>query len=921
MKTQRMILSVLLLAGLLMLPLPASRASQALGTVFDFTANAAYASWQSGAGTLPFPGTSGDARGMAQLDSAPVLEDGTVAAPGLLMVPQDRYNGYLQGIYPEFLVQKGDRFQTIVNCAYGATGCYVTFRLDILTAGGAPRILWQWKEKHEGRYYAADLDLSALAGQKVRFVLTLLATGSASGDRALWVAPRLVRPGNGQTPLPSITPTSTPFSTPPPVTPTSCNRAALVSDLTVRDGTTFAPGAAFTKSWRLKNIGNCTWTKSYALLFYSGEQMSAPTVVTLPWSVAPGQTVDLAVDAVAPLTAGTHRSEWILRSASGALFGAGAIGASPIWLQINVTGSAPASGSGYDFVTNVCAAQWQSGAGVLPCPAASADTRGFALAQSLPALEDGSTSASGLLTVPQNKLNGYIQGIYPAFTVQPGDRFQALVGCEAQASCYVTLRLEYLTPGGAPRIFWQWKEKNDGHTYRVNLDLTSLAGQSLRFVLTTLASGSPIGDRAVWAEPRIVRPGLPVTATAQPSTTGWNTFSNPAYGFQFKTPPGTILNSQSNTAAQLTLPMLSTGTNLTSKTLDLKVVEGLSTCSVALTHGAPGGISQTQNISLNGLNFVKVEGTERGAGQIYQYTAYSTAKGNACLTLMFILRSGQPGFYDPPRPVFDTLLETAIISQVLGTFSWPALAQTSVAQGPYAVFLVPSGGTLIAYAAAGANNPTTAELSSSRKDLYFGNSLNLADGSRWVELRLDDGSSGWVDFQSLTESVTPEQFVADPRPVARIEQLKQAVNAADGELLATLVSPRHGLRISYHGSFGPGLVFMPAQVRGLFSSTESLSWGTRGASGLEAVGTFSDIIRPDLLATLNAAYQLHANDPLHARMYLEPWPGIYQNIPYFAVLKPAATEDSLDWRIWLAGFEYVDGTPYLVSLIQYIWEP
>ncbi len=119
----------------------------------------------------------------------------------------------------------------------------------------------------------------------------------------------------------------------------------------------------------------------------------------------------------------------------------------------------------------------RDGAAALTCfsaPPPEGDARGFALAR--PArLEDDATANPALLTRPQEKYDGYIQGTFPAFTVQPGDRFQATVGCEHNTPCYVTLRLEYLTAGGAPRIFWKWSEKNEGKTYRVDLDLSPLA--------------------------------------------------------------------------------------------------------------------------------------------------------------------------------------------------------------------------------------------------------------------------------------------------------------------------------------------------------------------------------------------------------------------------------------------------------------
>src|SRR5688572_26820454 len=302
--------------------------------IFDFVANAPYAQWKSGAGALPFPGTSGDSRGFAYPVNNPHLEDDSFdSVPGLLTVPQNKFNGYIQAIYPEFHVQQGDRLQTLVNCEFGATDCYVTFRIDYLTSTGAQRTLWSWKEAQDKRFYRADIDLSALAGQKVRFVFMLLSSGFASGDRAIWGSPRIVRTGTTQppappatlTPLPPLPATATPIGQPPPtIQPSGCDKASFVADVTVPDGTIFAPSAAFTKTWRLKNTGSCIWTTSYKLVYYSGDQMSAPTSVNLPWGAVNGQTVDITVNMVAPSTAGAYRGFWILSNASGQLFGIGA---------------------------------------------------------------------------------------------------------------------------------------------------------------------------------------------------------------------------------------------------------------------------------------------------------------------------------------------------------------------------------------------------------------------------------------------------------------------------------------------------------------------------------------------------------------------------------------------------------------------
>jgi hypothetical protein len=138
--------------------------------------------------------------------SNPKLESGvTDPRPGLLTFPQNIQNGYIQGFYPPFKVQNGDRFRSVINCEGGAVNCYVAFRLEYQTGNDPIKIYWgPFLERYEGLFYTVDVDLSPLAGKDVKFILTVLAAGTAAGDRALWVGPHIFRPGS-TTSLPDLT--------------------------------------------------------------------------------------------------------------------------------------------------------------------------------------------------------------------------------------------------------------------------------------------------------------------------------------------------------------------------------------------------------------------------------------------------------------------------------------------------------------------------------------------------------------------------------------------------------------------------------------------------------------------------------------------------------------------------------------------
>jgi len=111
-------------------------------------------------------------------------------------------------------------------------------------------------------------------------------------------------------------------NTPVPTAVSYCDWAAFIKDVSIPDGTLLSPGEVFTKTWRLQNRGTCTWTPDYDVVFYGGAQMSG-TTMQVPGYVAPGQSVDVSVTFTAPSAPGHYEGFWLLRSASGGLFGTG----------------------------------------------------------------------------------------------------------------------------------------------------------------------------------------------------------------------------------------------------------------------------------------------------------------------------------------------------------------------------------------------------------------------------------------------------------------------------------------------------------------------------------------------------------------------------------------------------------------------
>ena len=321
--------------------------------------------------------------------------------------------------------------------------------------------------------------------------------------------------GQGYTPPAgtSVPPVMTP--TPGGGTPSSqaCDRVNFIKDVTIPDNSRQAPGATFVKTWRLENAGTCTWTPDYSLIFVSGDAMGAPASVPLNTSVAPGSTVDVSVTFQAPDSDGSYRSDWKLRNASNLVFGTGSDGTKSFWVQIKV-GAAAASGIVYDFLARADAADWVSGSGdTLDTPLQFGDTSneaiGTARILSSAMLETGAVSGKILLTAPKLGSDGVIAGTYPTYTVQSGDHFKVRLGfILPSGSCgqgRVIFRLAY-KEGDQQHTVQQWGKSCDGKFVVVDLDLSNLKGQTVRFVLEVLADGASKDNWAIWNSARIEHP-------------------------------------------------------------------------------------------------------------------------------------------------------------------------------------------------------------------------------------------------------------------------------------------------------------------------------------------------------------------------------------------------------------------------------
>jgi arginine/lysine/histidine transporter system substrate-binding protein len=141
------------------------------------------------------------------------------------------------------------------------------------------------------------------------------------------------------TPLPAATAIPAAAVTPAPA---ACiDGMAWVADLSLDDKNMTAPpvlqpGQQFSKGWRLRNAGTCDWSPEFSMTYRAGNNPAAKmggSNFKIGKTVAPGQTIDLSANLVAPTAPGVYQGFWQMTNAAGKPFG------ERVWVGIQVPAS------------------------------------------------------------------------------------------------------------------------------------------------------------------------------------------------------------------------------------------------------------------------------------------------------------------------------------------------------------------------------------------------------------------------------------------------------------------------------------------------------------------------------------------------------------------------------------------------------
>lgn len=102
---------------------------------------------------------------------------------------------------------------------------------------------------------------------------------------------------------------------------TACDISQYVADVTIPDGTQMQPGQKFTKTWRVKNAGTCSWSTAYSIVYGGYADKLGGQTTGLTAEVPAGQEAEISIDLIAPTKTGNYVSAWRLANAQNYPFG------------------------------------------------------------------------------------------------------------------------------------------------------------------------------------------------------------------------------------------------------------------------------------------------------------------------------------------------------------------------------------------------------------------------------------------------------------------------------------------------------------------------------------------------------------------------------------------------------------------------
>lgn len=162
--------------------------------VYNLVEEYCEADWSTASGDLPCPGEAGSPEGFVVRLEEAVMEGGRKEnEPGLWTNPEAVEDGRIRGEFPGFKIEKGDVFAALISCLDNSPECSVRMRLQYRIGDGSIQTLAEGTQTYDDEFRKVEVDLSELAGHKVKLILAAETRGDDTDDTAFWLMPRIMR--------------------------------------------------------------------------------------------------------------------------------------------------------------------------------------------------------------------------------------------------------------------------------------------------------------------------------------------------------------------------------------------------------------------------------------------------------------------------------------------------------------------------------------------------------------------------------------------------------------------------------------------------------------------------------------------------------------------------------------------------------
>jgi len=178
----------------------------------------------------------------------------------------------------------------------------------------------------------------------------------------------------------------------------------------------------------------------------------------------------------------------------------------------------------------------------------------------------------------------------------------------------------------------------------------------------------------------------PTQIAFQPTTTsielsGWKTYRNEKYGFEFKYPKESEILKETEKedyiSVSIRLPF-NEGTVLREKKLIIIAKKATWKECSNLLEVYPLNITKGKTVYINNIKFKQEKGFECAMNQCYYFTSYLTTRGDQCFSLNFVFTIANPEVFEFPPPNFDPTEESKVFNKILSTFKFLKTAPQNV---------------------------------------------------------------------------------------------------------------------------------------------------------------------------------------------------------------------------------------------------